>query len=74
VNKGGTVVCGEIHMSDFPGFPYRILWEERTITSVANVTRRDAEEFMNIASTVSLQTSVEAFPMGRNQRSADAPA
>ena len=43
---GGTVVCAGIHMSDIPRFPYRILWEERTIKSVANLTRRDAEEFL----------------------------
>ena len=63
VNKGGTVVCGGIHMSDIPSFPYQILWEERTVTSVANVTRRDAEEFMAIASTVPLHTTVETFPL-----------
>jgi propanol-preferring alcohol dehydrogenase len=63
VNKGGTVVCGGIHMSDIPAFPYRELWEERTITSVANVTRRDAEEFMTLAATVPLQTSVETFQL-----------
>ena len=63
VNKGGTVVCGGIHMSDIPAFPYRELWEERTITSVANVTRRDAEEFMALASSAPLRTSVETFPL-----------
>jgi len=63
VNKGGTVVCGGIHMSDIPAFPYRILWEERSIMSVANVTRGDAEEFMTIASTVPLRTEVETFPL-----------
>ena len=63
VKKSGTVVCGGIHMSDIPAFPYRILWEERTITSVANVTRRDAEEFMTVASTVPLRTTVETFPL-----------
>ena len=63
VDKGGTVVCGGIHMSDIPAFPYRILWEERTITSVANVTRHDAEEFMRVASTVALKSSVETFPL-----------
>src|SRR5262249_45674102 len=44
VTKGGTVICGGIHMSDIPSFPYRILWEERTLCSVANLTRRDGEE------------------------------
>jgi propanol-preferring alcohol dehydrogenase len=50
-------------MSDIPAFPYRILWEERSIASVANVTRRDAEEFMNIASKVPLRTEVQTFPL-----------
>ena len=63
VNKGGTVVCGGIHMSDIPAFPYRILWEERTVTSVANVTRHDAEEFMTTASSIPLRTIVETFPL-----------
>jgi propanol-preferring alcohol dehydrogenase len=63
VQKGGTVVCGGIHMSDIPAFPYRILWEERTVTSVAHVTRRDAEEFMSVASKVPLRTRVETFPL-----------
>jgi propanol-preferring alcohol dehydrogenase len=63
VNKGGAVVCGGIHMSDIPAFPYRILWEERSIASVANVTRRDAEEFMNIASKAPLRTEVQTFPL-----------
>ncbi len=49
VGKGGTVVCGGIHMSDIPSFPYSILWEERTVTSVANLTRRDGAEFMALA-------------------------
>jgi alcohol dehydrogenase, propanol-preferring len=65
VNKGGTIVCGGIHMSDIPAFPYRILWEERTITSVANVTRRDAEDFMALASRVPLHTTVETFPLAQ---------
>ena len=63
VAKGGTVVCGGIHMSDIPAFPYQILWEERTVTSVANVTRTDAEGFMTIAPNVPLRTSVETFPL-----------
>jgi propanol-preferring alcohol dehydrogenase len=61
VGKGGTVVCGGIHMSDIPSFPYSILWEERTITSVANLTRRDGEEFMMLAPKVPVQTEVEIF-------------
>mgnify|MGYP002865773727 CR=1 FL=1 len=63
VAKGGTVVCGGIHMSDIPSFPYAILWEERTITSVANLTRRDGAEFMALAPKVPVRTEVETFPL-----------
>lgn len=61
VGKGGTVVCGGIHMSDIPSFPYSILWEERSICSVANLTRRDGEEFMALAPKVPVQTEIETF-------------
>jgi len=61
VGKGGTVVCGGIHMSDIPSFPYSILWEERTITSVANLTRRDGEEFMLLAPKVPVRTEIRRF-------------
>ena len=61
--KGGIVVCGGIHMSDIPSFPYADLWEERVITSVANLTRRDGEEFFNIAPRVPVQTKTETFPL-----------
>jgi zinc-binding alcohol dehydrogenase family protein len=61
--KGGIVVCGGIHMSDIPSFPYADLWEERVITSVANLTRRDGEEFFEIAPHVPVQTKVETFPL-----------
>jgi propanol-preferring alcohol dehydrogenase len=61
VGKGGIVVCGGIHMSDIPSFPYSILWEERSICSVANLTRRDGEEFMALAPRVPVRTEVEAF-------------
>jgi propanol-preferring alcohol dehydrogenase len=63
VEKGGTVVCGGIHMSDVPSFPYRDLWEERTLCSVANLTRRDAEEFFSIAPRVPVHTETEPFPL-----------
>jgi alcohol dehydrogenase, propanol-preferring len=63
VRKGGTVVCAGIHMSDIPSFPYRALWEERTIRSVANLTRRDAEEFLALAPAVPIVTEVERFPL-----------
>ena len=61
--KGGGVVCGGIHMSDIPSFPYVDLWGERAITSVANLTRRDAEEFLEIAPRVPVQTKTETFPL-----------
>lgn len=61
--KGGIVVCGGIHMSDIPSFPYADLWEERVITSVANLTRRDGEEFFGIAPRVPVQTKTETFPL-----------
>jgi alcohol dehydrogenase, propanol-preferring len=63
VEKGGTVVCGGIHMSDIPSFPYRELWEERTLCSVANLTRRDAEEFFAIAPRVPVHTETQPFPL-----------
>jgi propanol-preferring alcohol dehydrogenase len=59
--KGGIVVCGGIHMSDIPSFPYRILWEERTVRSVANLTRRDGREFLEIAPRVPVKTDVKTY-------------
>ena len=59
--KGGVVVCGGIHMTDIPSFPYHDLWEERVITSVANLTRRDGEEFFEIAPRVPVRTHTETF-------------
>jgi propanol-preferring alcohol dehydrogenase len=61
--KGGIVVCGGIHMSDIPSFPFADLWEERVITSVANLTRRDGEEFFDIAPRVPIKTNTETFPL-----------
>lgn len=63
VRKGGRVVCGGIHMSDIPSFPYRDLWEERSVCSVANLTRRDAEEFLKLAPRVPVRTETVLFPM-----------
>jgi alcohol dehydrogenase, propanol-preferring len=63
VGKGGTVVCAGIHMSDIPQFPYRILWEERIVRSVANLTRRDAEDFLALAPQVPVRTHTETFPL-----------
>lgn len=65
VRKGGRVVCGGIHMSDIPSFPYRFLWGEREISSVANLTRRDGEEFMSLASRMIIRTEVETYPLGQ---------
>ena len=61
--KGGAVVCGGIHMTDIPSFPYAELWEERVITSVANLTRRDGDEFFEIAPRVPVRTYTETFPL-----------
>jgi propanol-preferring alcohol dehydrogenase len=65
VAKGGTVVCGGIHMSDIPAMPYELLWGERLLRSVANLTRADAEEFLALAPTVPVRTQVEAFELER---------
>jgi alcohol dehydrogenase, propanol-preferring len=61
VKRGGTVVCGGIHMTDIPSFPYRDLWHERRITSVANLTRRDGEEFLQIAARIPIRTETQTF-------------
>ena len=63
VGRGGTVVCAGIHMSDIPSFPYEQLWGERSIRSVANLTRRDGEEFLALAPEVPVRTDVEVFPL-----------
>jgi propanol-preferring alcohol dehydrogenase len=65
VAKGGTVVCAGIHMSDVPSFPYELLWGERVLRSVANLTRRDGVEFLALAPRVPVQTEVEEFPLER---------
>ncbi|MGH7536994.1 MAG: zinc-dependent alcohol dehydrogenase family protein [Gemmatimonadales bacterium] len=65
VCKGGTVVCAGIHMSDIPAFPYEILWGERVVRSVANLTRRDGEEFLALAPRVPVRTDVEPYPLER---------
>jgi propanol-preferring alcohol dehydrogenase len=72
VRKGGRVVCGGIHMSDIPGFPYRLLWEERELVSVANLTRNDAREFLAIAPKAGIRTEVVRYPLRRaNEALAD---
>ncbi len=63
VDKGGAVICGGIHMSDIPAFPYRILWEERVLRSVANLTRRDAVEFLAVAARIPIRTHTEVFAL-----------
>ncbi|WP_455379790.1 zinc-dependent alcohol dehydrogenase family protein [Acidihalobacter prosperus] len=63
VRKGGVVVCGGIHMSDIPAFPYQILWGERRIQSVANLTRRDGNEFLKLAPQVPVHAKIEHFPL-----------
>ena len=65
VRKGGAVVSGGIHMSDIPGFPYELLWEERVVRSVANLTRADAREFLALAPTVPVKTVVTPMPLAR---------
>ena len=63
VTKGGVVVCAGIHMSDIPSFPYERLWGERVIRSVANLTRRDAEDFLAIAPRVPVTTTTRTYPL-----------
>jgi propanol-preferring alcohol dehydrogenase len=63
IDRRGVVVCAGIHMSDIPSFPYELLWEERVVRSVANLTRRDGEEFLALAPRVPVRTHVEPFPL-----------
>ncbi len=71
VVPGGTVVCGGIHMSDIPSFPYRLLWGERSVKSIANLTRRDGEEFMALAERVPIATEVAGLPFAQAQQALD---
>lgn len=71
LNKGGTVVCGGIHMSDIPSFPYSILWQERSVCSVANLTRRDGEQFLALAPRVPVRTQAETFPLEEANQALD---
>ncbi|MGH6895589.1 MAG: zinc-dependent alcohol dehydrogenase family protein [Geminicoccaceae bacterium] len=71
VKKGGVVVAGGIHMSDIPSFPYRILWGERMVRSVANLTRRDAEEFLALAPEVPVRTETVVFPLAEANAALD---
>jgi len=65
VKKGGRVVCGGIHMSDIPSFPYAILWEERQLMSVANLTRADAREFLSVAPKAGIKMQVTRYPLAQ---------
>jgi alcohol dehydrogenase, propanol-preferring len=69
--KGGTVVCAGIHMSDIPRFAYRLLWEERIIRSVANLTRQDGEEFLALAPTIPVRTTTQPYPLAQANEALD---
>ena len=71
LDRGGVVVCAGIHMSDIPSFPYDLLWQERQIRSVANLTRRDGEEFLRIAPQVPVRTEVNTYPLTEANRALD---
>jgi propanol-preferring alcohol dehydrogenase len=71
VRKGGRVVCAGIHMSDIPGFPYRLLWQERQIVSVANLTRKDGIDFFRVAAQVKIATEVTTYPLERANEALD---
>ena len=71
VKKGGIVVCAGIHMSDIPSFPYSLLWGERVVRSVANLTRDDGELFLNLAPTIPIQTEVQTYPLERVNEALD---
>ena len=71
LEKRGVVVCAGIHMSDIPSFPYELLWEERVVRSVANLTRQDGEELLGLAPRVPIETHVEAFPLERANEALD---
>jgi propanol-preferring alcohol dehydrogenase len=71
VEKGGTVVCAGIHMSEIPAFPYEALWGERVLRSVANLTRRDGEEFLQLAPRAGVRTEVSSYPLAEANRALD---
>jgi alcohol dehydrogenase, propanol-preferring len=71
LEKGGVVVCAGIHMSDIPSFPYELLWEERVVRSVANLTRQDGEELLELAPRVPIETHVEAFALSEANEALD---
>ena len=69
--KGGVVVCAGIHMSDIPAFPYAMLWGERVLRSVANLTRRDGEEFLELAAKIPVRTTTEPYPLEQANQALD---
>lgn len=71
LGKGGIVVCGGIHMSDIPSFPYAILWGERSICSVANLTRQDGEKFLALAPQIPIKTEVHSYPLAQANQALD---
>jgi propanol-preferring alcohol dehydrogenase len=71
VRKGGCVVCGGIHMSDIPAMPYRLLWEERHLLSVANLTRQDAVEFLALAPRIGVRTTTTVYALERANEALD---
>ncbi len=71
VGPGGSVICAGIHMSDIPSFPYELLWGERTLRSVANLTRRDGVEFMELVPRVHIHSEVTAYGLGELPRALD---
>ncbi|HEX4804589.1 MAG TPA: alcohol dehydrogenase, partial [Conexibacter sp.] len=66
--RGGAVVCAGIHMSDVPSFPYELLWQERSIRSVANLTREDATSFLALAPRIPVRTQVTTYPLAQAER------
>ena len=71
LRKGGVVVCAGIHMSDIPSFPYALLWGERVVRSVANLTRGDGEEFLRLVAQVPVETAIRTYPLGRANAALD---
>jgi propanol-preferring alcohol dehydrogenase len=71
IERGGTVVCAGIHMSDIPSFPYRILWGERVVRSIANLTRADGDAFMRTAATIPLKVATQRFPLAQANNALD---
>jgi propanol-preferring alcohol dehydrogenase len=71
IAPGGTVVCAGIHMSDIPSFPYSLLWQERSVRSVANLTRRDGEAFLRVAAKANLRSTIHPYPLERANEALD---